>query len=391
MKNPYVGKYAGRNILITLALIVLGVWAFSIIPLGASPGLCNTGSSPIQGLFGNGNQFTLQPGECRGFDSGSVIEGRAFCSGSNYYIGSNLVSSYVWTDPNTFVYFKNAVCGGVESSYPYKICESNYPKVNQLQCAGSVGTTTTQAVTTTLSGSLGACKPEDYDSDKNCIIDTTEYNRVSDLDLACSGSQCADFHQNCYLKILGAYSYHLNPSQGSPPTVRYSPCSFGSVLDCTTATGYDVDKNCQIQTAEYNKAAADKNNGIITTNCYNIVKAGYENWALRSQAYLGCTFSGCTDSQLWAFDANHDNKISISELDMCQASSVLCYSRCVLEYNKNLVTTTLPTGVTTTTLKDNNNNGWNLTNQQIGIIIISLVFLVLAVYYSGLGKKLKKK
>jgi hypothetical protein len=381
MKNPYDGKNAGRNILITMALIAIGVfvWNTYISPLmafGDAVNIKNTGSCTFTCFLTNVNNdatFTVNPGQTKTVslpNIGGIYQGACYDP-----------SKYVNGNPSTYTAINTA------NSFTYNL---NIPQTN------CVGTTTTQGqTTTTLSGGSYACTVASYDTNQDCIINTAEYENAAELDdQYCWGtdtSHCADFHQNCYLKILGAYSYHLNPNQGSPPTVRYSPCTFGSVLDCNTATGYDTDHNCQIQTAEYNKATTDKNNGVITTNCYNVVLAGYQNWALRSQAYTGCTFTGCTDSQLWAFDANNDDKISLSERDMCQVSSVLCYPRCVLEYNKNLVTTTLPHGVTTTTLKNNGNDGWNLTNQQIGLIIITSVLVVLALYYSGFFKKLKKK
>ena len=416
MKNPYQGKQAGRNIFITIALIAIGVfiWNAYISPLmafGDAVNIKNTGSCTFTCFLtgiNNDASFTVSPGQTKTVslpNIGGIYQGACY-------------------DPSKYVHGNSATYTAINTanSFTYNL---NIPQTN------CIGTTTTQATGTTQAGGstwTGQCGLSGFDTNKDCNISKAEWQVAADLkEELCWGTTlspyCADYTQRCWLAVNNAYSNNI----------LYYPCDFGTQTDCNTAALYDVDKNCQIQTAEYTKAVSDRNAGIITANCLQVVIAGYQNWALRQQAYTGCSFSGCTDSQLWAFDANKDNKISITELDMCQVSSVLCYPRCVLEYNKNLVTTTLPYGVTTTlpygvtttTLTSNCFTSWyyaqalgagsciqtqfcnyngvptvyqteqlcknanpsNIDAKLIGLIIIGVVVIGIAVYYNKKGGK----
>jgi hypothetical protein len=300
MKNPYEGKKAGRNIIITIALIALSVflWNAYISPLmafGDAVNIKNTGSCTFTCFLTNVNNdasFTVSPGQTKTIslpNIGGIYKGACY-------------------DPMVYVH-------GVSSTYTEIDTARGFTYNFNIPQTNCVGTTTT-----TQTGTYQSCKPEDYDADRNCIIDTNEYNLVSDMDLDCSGSQCANFHQNCYLKILGAYSYHLNPNQGSPPTVRYTPCDFGSATDCSNAMGYDSNKDCFITTAEYNKASTDKNNQVITDNCYQKVLTGYQAWALNSQKYAGCSFTTTTTQGVTTTRVTTTNPPTTTLANTCESA-----------------------------------------------------------------------
>jgi hypothetical protein len=407
MKNPYDGKNAGRNILITIALIAIGLflWNTYISPLmafGDAVNIKNTGSCTFTCFLTNVNNdasFTVKPGQTKTVslpNIGGIYQGACYDP-----------SKYVNGNPSTYTAINTA------NSFTYNF---NIPQTN------CVGTTTTQIVTTTQGGS---CKTvSSYDLNDDCIIDSGEAND------AWQDYQNGVLSWTCYKPVEQAFA------------TQNEITNCNAIPEVCDANVYDTRKDCYLEPDEGATMPSDYASGKISIDCYHTLQNIYINRIKISNCVptvaprkdndasciastecisLNCNNNVCCNSgtcgynnhcyqfslpngkacadgvikdwvcNVQGYDKNHDDCITDAELNVAVADweagriNKACADQ-VLEMRNSC-----RDQVTTTTLRKDDGNWWNLTNQQIGLIIITSVLVVLALYYSGAFKKLTKK